>query len=129
MGYLSRVGPSEGERAIAQACVYLALAPKSNAVYRAFSEAKALAAKTSDLDVPVHLKNATSEITRELGHGQEYRYAHNESHAFAAGENYFPPSLANTELYQPSDRGLEKQLQEKLNYLKRLNKDSHDQRY
>ncbi len=124
-----RVGPSEGERAIAQACVYLALAPKSNAVYRAFSEAKALAAKTSDLDVPVHLKNATSEITRELGHGQEYRYAHNESHAFAAGENYFPPSLANTELYQPSDRGLEKQLQEKLNYLKRLNKDSHDQRY
>ena len=133
-----RVGPSEGERAIAQAAVYMALAPKSNAVYMAFSQAKVLAEQTSSLDVPEHLKNSTSEITRALGHGVDYRYAHNEVNAFAAGENYFPEALAkaqehsngyNTELYQPSDRGLEKQLKEKLDYLQQLNKNSNEQRY
>jgi len=129
-----RVGPSEGERAIAQATVYMALAPKSNAVYMAFNKAKVLAQQTCDLDVPLHLKNATSSITKELGHGQEYRYAHDEVNAFAAGENYFPEALAqadssHTNLYQPTERGLEKQLKEKLNYLNQLNKDSHEQRY
>lgn len=129
-----RVGPSEGERAIAQATVYLALAPKSNAVYSAFNQAKILAEQTSSLDVPNHLKNATSELTSELGHGVGYRYAHNEPNAFASGENYFPQALAkasgyNTELYQPSDRGLEKQLKEKLDYLNKLNQESRDKRY
>jgi putative ATPase len=129
-----RVGPSEGERAIAQASVYMALAPKSNAVYMAFNQAKVLAEQTSSLDVPNHLKNSTSEITKNLGHGAEYRYAHNEINAFAAGENYFPEVLAkangyNTELYQPSDRGLEKQLKEKLDYLNHLNQNSSEQRY
>jgi putative ATPase len=129
-----RVGPSEGERAIAQATVYLALAPKSNAVYSAFNQAKILADQTSSLDVPNHLKNATSELTSELGHGVGYRYAHNEPNAFASGENYFPQALAkasgyNTELYQPSDRGLEKQLKEKLDYLNKLNQESSDKRY
>jgi putative ATPase len=124
-----RVGPSEGERAIAQAAVYMALAPKSNAVYTAFNAAKILAKETCDIDVPAHLKNATSEITRGLGHGQEYRYTHNEEGAFAAGENYFPPELMHTQLYQPTDRGLEKQLKDKLDYLNQLNRDSHDQRY
>jgi len=124
-----RVGPSEGERAIAQATVYLALAPKSNAVYMAFSKAKALAKSTADLDVPFHLKNATSSITKDLGHGEEYRYAHNEPNGFAAGENYLPPKIASTQLYEPTDRGLEKQLREKLNYLNTLNRNSHDQRY
>ena len=129
-----RVGPSEGERAIAQAAVYMALAPKSNAVYMAFSQAKILAEQTSSLDVPDHLKNSTSEITKALGHGADYRYAHNEINAFAAGENYFPEALAqssgyNTELYQPSDRGLEKKLKEKLDYLNRLNQESSEQRY
>ena len=109
-----RVGPSEGERAIAQACVYMALAPKSNAVYQAFSQAKALAKETSTFYVPFHLKNATSSITKELGHGQEYRYAHNEVNAFAAGENYFPQEISQTQFYQPSERGLEKQLKDKL---------------
>jgi len=123
-----RVGPSEGERAIAQAAVYLALAPKSNAVYRAFSAAKALAKSTADLDVPFHLKNATSAITKELGHGAEYRYAHDEPNAFAAGECYLPPEIADTQLYNPTDRGLEKQLREKLNYLNSLNRNSNDQR-
>jgi len=129
-----RVGPSEGERAIAQATVYMALAPKSNAVYMAFSQAKRLAEQTSSLDVPPHLKNATSELTKTLGHGTEYRYAHNELNAFAAGENYFPEALARASdvdcnLYQPSDRGLEKQLKEKLDYLNQLNQNSNEQRY
>ena len=124
-----RVGPSEGERAIAQAAVYMALAPKSNAVYTAFNAAKILAKETCDIDVPAHLKNATSEITRGLGHGQEYRYAHNEDNGFAAGENYFPPELQHTQLYQPTERGLEKQLKDKLDYLNQLNRDSYDQRY
>ncbi len=125
----ARVGPAEGERAIAQAIVYMALAPKSNAVYTAFNQAKALAKSTADLDVPFHLKNATSSITKELGHGQEYRYAHDEQNAFAAGENYFPTEIAETVFYQPSERGLEKQLKEKLQYLTNLNRQSNDQRY
>ena len=129
-----RVGPSEGERAIAQATVYMALAPKSNAVYMAFSKAKRLAEQTSRLDVPEHLRNATSELTKNLGHGEEYRYAHNELNAFAAGENYFPEALARAgefdcKLYQPSNRGLEKQLKEKLDYLNQLNQNSNEQRY
>jgi putative ATPase len=129
-----RVGPSEGERAIAQATVYMALAPKSNAVYQAFTKAKILAQQTCDLDVPLHLKNATSSITKELGHGSEYRYAHDEINAFAAGENYFPEALAkgnssHTCLYQPTERGLEKKLKEKLDYLNQLDRNSHDQRY
>ncbi len=129
-----RVGPSEGERAIAQACVYMALAPKSNAVYMAFNQAKKLAEQTLSLDVPNHLKNSTSQLTKELGHGTTYRYAHDEPNAFASGENYFPESLVqaegyNTEFYQPTDRGLEKQLKDKLNYLNQLNRDSNDQRY
>ncbi len=129
-----RVGPAEGERAIAQAAVYMALAPKSNAVYKAFNKAKELATQTSDLTVPLHLKNATSSITQSLGHGAEYRYAHDEANAFAAGENYFPESLAradtsHTQFYSPSERGLEKQLKSKLDYLNQLNKDSDEQRY
>jgi len=129
-----RVGPSEGERAIAQATVYMALAPKSNAVYQAFNKAKVLAQQTCDLDVPLHLKNATSSITKDLGHGSEYRYAHDEANAFAAGENYFPEVLAKgdssyTRLYQPTERGLEKKLKEKLDYLNQLDRNSHDQRY
>lgn len=124
-----RVGPSEGERAIAQAAVYMALAPKSNAVYRAFSSAKALAKQSADLDVPFHLKNATSSITRELGHGEEYRYAHDEPNAYAAGESYLPPEISDTQLYAPTERGLEKQLKDKLEYLRSLDRESHDQRY
>jgi putative ATPase len=124
-----RVGPSEGERAIAQATIYIALAPKSNAVYQAFNNALDLAKQTSSLDVPVHLKNSTSDLTKDLGHGEDYRYAHNEVNAFAAGENYFPEALAQSCFYQPSDRGLEKQLKDKLNYLQQLNQQSSLKRY
>jgi putative ATPase len=126
---LHRVGPSEGERAIAQAAVYLALAPKSNALYNAFNAAKQLAQQTAHVDVPKHLKNATSQLAKQAGHGADYRYAHDEPGAFAAGECYFPAELAPPQLYQPTDRGLEKQLQQKLTYLKQLNKNSHATRY
>jgi len=124
-----RVGPAEGERAIAQAAVYMSLAPKSNAVYQAFNQAKVLAKQTSELDVPIHLKNSTSAITENLGHGKAYRYAHDEPNAFAAGESYFPRDIAGTRLYYPSDRGLEKQLQEKRTYLDKLNQESYELRY
>ncbi|WP_448565257.1 replication-associated recombination protein A [Thalassotalea ganghwensis] len=124
-----RVGPAEGERAIAQASVYLALAPKSNAVYLAFNHAKALAQETSHLEVPFHLRNSTSKITKELGHGEGYRYAHNEPNAYAAGECYFPEEIQHTQFYQPSERGLEKQLKEKLDYLTQLNRHSNAKRY
>ncbi len=118
------VGPAEGERAIAQAAVYCALAAKSNAVYMAFSEAKALARKTSDAPVPLHLRNAPTSLMKELGHGDGYRYAHNEPNAFAAGETYFPDGLANTRFYHPNERGLEKALKAKRDYLDSLNAQS-----
>ena len=126
--------PSEGERAIAQATVYMALAPKSNSVYVAFKEAMRLAEQTSSLDVPLHLRNSTSELTKGLGHGAGYRYAHDEVNGFAAGENYFPEALAKApdmdcDFYQPSERGLEKQLKNKLDYLNQLNLNSNEQRY
>ena len=119
-----RVGPAEGERAIAQAAVYCALAAKSNAVYMAFSEAKALARKTSDAPVPLHLRNAPTSLMKELGHGDGYRYAHNEPNAFAAGETYFPDGLTNTRFYHPNERGLEKALKAKRYYLDSLNAQS-----
>ncbi|GAA4903902.1 replication-associated recombination protein A [Ferrimonas pelagia] len=124
-----RVGPAEGERAIAQALVYLACAPKSNAVYRAFSAAKQLARDTADLDVPVHLRNAPTALLKSMGHGDDYRYAHDEPGAYAAGEVYLPPSLQGTRLYQPTERGLEKKISEKLRYLSHLNQTSEKKRY
>lgn len=124
-----RVGPSEGERAIAQATIYCACAAKSNAVYNAFKTAVRAAKDLPDYPVPEHLRNAPTNLMKNLGYGQEYRYAHNESYAYAAGENYFPEAIQNTEFYQPSDRGLEKKLKEKLSFLKELDALSQDQRY
>ncbi|KGJ98706.1 replication-associated recombination protein A [Thalassotalea sp. ND16A] len=115
-----RVGPAEGERAIAQATVYMALAPKSNAVYTAFKKARELAKDTGHLEVPLHLRNATSKLTKELGHGKDYRYAHDEPGAYAAGENYLPELISHASFYQPTDRGLEKKLTEKMQYLQQL---------
>jgi putative ATPase len=115
-----RVGPSEGERAIAQATLYMAAAPKSNAVYMAFNQAKQDAANLPSYDVPIHLTNAPTELMKSMGKGAEYRYAHNEPNAYAAGENYLPEEMAGTEYYQPVDRGLEKKIAEKLRYLKGL---------
>lgn len=123
-----RVGPAEGERAIAQAAVYCALAAKSNAVYMAFSAAKALARKTSDAPVPMHLRNAPTSLMKDLGHGDGYRYAHNEPNAFAAGETYLPESIAGTRFYEPSERGLEKALKAKRDFLDSLNSQSKNRR-
>jgi putative ATPase len=124
-----RVGPAEGERALAQAVIYLACAPKSNAVYSAFSQMKALVAQEQDFEVPNHLRNAPTNLMKELGYGSEYRYAHSEPNAFAAGESYLPPQLADIRLYQPTNRGLEAKISEKLNYLEQLNLASEHKRY
>ncbi|EIJ69445.1 replication-associated recombination protein A [Pasteurella bettyae] len=125
----TRVGAAEGERAIAQAIVYLAVAPKSNAVYRAFNQAKQLAKESADFDVPLHLRNAPTNLMENLGYGTEYRYAHDEPNAYAAGENYFPIELKDTILYEPTDRGMEIKIKEKLDWLKAQNKQSNKQRY
>ncbi len=125
----TRVGAYEGERAIAQAVIYLAIAPKSNAVYTAFNEAKRLAKEAKDYDVPEHLRNAPTHLMKTLGYGEEYRYAHHEEHAYAAGENYFPPELKNTQFYFPTERGMEKQIKEKMAWLKALDAQSPIKRY
>ncbi len=125
----TRVGPAEGERAIAQAIVFLACAPKSNAVYTAFKQALKDAVEQPDYEVPVHLRNAPTKLMKNLGYGEEYRYAHNEPGAYAAGEVYFPPEMANTRYYFPSERGLEKQIGDKLKYLAELNGQSDTKRY
>ncbi|MGF1686074.1 replication-associated recombination protein A [Photobacterium japonica] len=125
----TRVGAYEGERAIAQAIVYLASAPKSNAVYTAFSQAKMDAANHPDYEVPHHLRNAPTKLMKELGYGQGYRYAHDEPGAYAAGECYFPPELAGTRYYQPTNRGLETKITEKLDYLASLDAKSTLKRY
>ena len=125
----TRVGPAEGERAIAQAIVYLACAPKSNAVYLAFKQAMSDAQSKPDYDVPEHLRNAPTSLMKNLGYGAQYRYAHDEPNAFAAGENYFPPEMANSKYYQPTDRGAEKNYADKLAWLEAQNKASAIQRY
>ncbi|WKE67256.1 replication-associated recombination protein A [Gallaecimonas kandeliae] len=125
----TRVGPAEGERAIAQAAVYMACAPKSNAVYTAFKAARKDAREAGDLPVPLHLRNAPTKLMEELGHGADYRYAHFEPGAYAAGENFFPEALKDRRYYQPSNRGLELKIGEKLAYLAERDSQSPVQRY
>jgi putative ATPase len=125
----TRVGPAEGERAIAQAIVYLACAPKSNAVYLAFNQAMKDATSKPDYDVPEHLRNAPTSLMKNLGYGAQYRYAHNEPNAFAAGENYFPPEMADTKYYHPTMRGAEKNYADKLAWIEEQNRTSALQRY
>jgi putative ATPase len=95
----------------------------------AFNQAKQDAATDPDHQVPVHLRNAPTKLMKELGYGNEYRYAHNEEGAFAAGENYFPKEIKDRQYYVPSERGLEKQIKDKLEYLKSLNQMSVNKRY
>ncbi|GAA3536035.1 replication-associated recombination protein A [Zobellella aerophila] len=116
----TRVGPAEGERAIAQAIVYLACAPKSNALYTAWKAALRDAREQPDFEVPIHLRNAPTKLLKELGHGAEYRYAHNEPGAYAAGECYLPEPLAERSYYQPNERGFEQKIKAKLEYLRQL---------
>ncbi len=117
-----RLGSPEGELALAECVVYLAIAPKSNAVYKAFNEAKALVKKDGTRPVPLHLRNAPTELMKELDYGKNYRYAHDEEGGFAAGESYFPDGMAAPEFYRPVNRGLEIRIADKLNELKLKNK-------
>jgi putative ATPase len=123
-----RLGSPEGELAMAQAISYLACAAKSNAVYKAFNAAMAMVKQQPSYDVPLHLRNAPTKLGAELGYGEDYRYAHNEEHAFAAGENYFPEEIKDTQFYFPVERGLELKIAEKLRYLDELNRTSSRQR-
>ena len=117
-----RLGSPEGELALAQAIVYMACAPKSNAVYKAYNAAMRDAKQSGSLGVPVHLRNAPTQLMKSLDYGKAYRYAHDEPEAYAAGENYFPDQLAGTRYYQPVDRGLEIKIKEKLRHLQELDK-------
>ena len=124
-----RMGSPEGELAIAQAVVYLAVAPKSNAVYTALAAARRDVERHGTLDVPPHLRNAPTKLARELGHGEGYRYAHDEAHAYAAGECYFPEALQAARYYQPTANGLEGRIGEKLERLRELDRHSNRRRY
>jgi len=115
-----RLGSPEGELALAQAVVYLAVAPKSNAVYMAFKQAMRDVKASGSMEVPLHLRNAPTELMADLGYGEGYRYAHDEPEAYAAGEDYFPEEMPPQAYYQPVPRGLEIKIQQKLDYLKQL---------
>ena len=125
----TRIGPAEGERAIAQAIVYLACAPKSNAVYQAWKQAMDDAINLPEYEVPHHLRNAPTSLMKEMGYGAEYRYAHDEPGAYAAGERYLPLEMTGKRYYQPTNRGLETKIGEKLDYLASLDANSPQKRY
>ena len=124
-----RLGSPEGELAIAQAIVYLASAPKSNAVYTAFKAAMADVGQGGSDEVPLHLRNAPTQLMKSMDHGAEYRYAHDEPNAYSAGENYFPEELSDRQYYFPVERGLEIKIAEKLASLRALDAASAKQRY
>lgn len=124
-----RLGSPEGELIIAHAISYLACAPKSNAVYNAFNQAMAYVKSTPSYDVPLHLRNAPTELMKTEEYGAEYRYAHDEPEGYAAGENYFPEEVSEEAFYAPADRGLEIKISEKLRHLKGLDEKSPLKRY
>ena len=119
-----RLGTPEGELALAECVVYLAVAAKSNAVYKAFNEAKAFVKKDGTRPVPMHLRNAPTKLMKELDYGKGYRYAHDEEGGFAAGERYLPDGMASPGFYRPVERGLELKIADKLRQLKKLNNQS-----
>lgn len=116
-----RLGSPEGELALAECVVYLAVAAKSNAVYKAFNEAKAFVKKDGTRPVPMHLRNAPTKLMKQLDYGKGYRYAHDEAGGFAAGERYLPDGMAQPGFYRPVERGLEIRIAEKMRQLKKLN--------
>ncbi len=118
---LERLGSPEGELTLAQCVIYLAMAPKSNAVYKAFKAAKAWVDKDLTREVPLHLRNAPTQLMKKLDYGRDYRYAHDEPDAFVAGEHYFPTDLKPMVFYEPVERGLEIKIGEKLKTLRALN--------
>jgi putative ATPase len=115
-----RLGSPEGELAIGQAVIYLAIAAKSNAGYNAFNQAMAFVRQDRSREVPVHLRNAPTKLMKELGYGHDYRYAHDEPHAYAAGETYVPDGMDEPGWYQPVPRGAESKIAEKLAWLRSL---------
>ena len=117
----ARLGSPEGELALAQCVVYLAVAPKSNALYKAFNEAKAFVKQGGSQPVPLHLRNAPTQLMKTLDFGKDYRYAHDEEGGFAAGENYFPTGMEAPNFYRPVNRGLEIKIADKLSELKAKN--------
>jgi putative ATPase len=124
-----RLGSPEGELAIAQAVVYMACAPKSNAVYNAFNTAMAEVRANPSHEVPMHLRNAPTKLMKSLDYGGSYRYAHDEPDAYAPGENYFPEALKDRQYYFPVGRGLEEKIRQKLEHLRSLDAASPRQRY
>ncbi|MGD8483886.1 MAG: replication-associated recombination protein A [Thioalkalispiraceae bacterium] len=123
-----RLGSPEGELAIAQAISYMACAPKSNAAYMAYNAAMKSAQQHGSLEVPIHLRNAPTKLMKELGYGHAYRYAHDEPHAYAAGEKYFPDEMAEEVYYHPVEQGLEIKIREKLQFLKSLDKKARNKK-
>lgn len=116
-----RLGSPEGELALAEAVVFLAMAPKSNAVYKAYNAVRSFIKQDTTRPVPLHLRNAPTQLMKQLDYGRDYRYAHDEEGGFAAGENYWPDGLKAPRFYEPVQRGLEKQIGERLQELRRLN--------
>ena len=125
----TRLGSPEGDLALAQAAVYLAVAPKSNAMYTAFGSARKTIADQGSLEVPLHLRNATTNLNKELGYGEEYRYAHDEDDAFAAGEKYLPEEIQKDQFYNPKQSGLEIRIKEKMDNFRQLNQQAKNKRY
>ncbi|NKB34344.1 MAG: AAA family ATPase [Pseudomonadales bacterium] len=125
----TRLGSPEGDLALAQAAVYLASAPKSNALYEAFGAARQAVADHGSLEVPLHLRNATTNLSKELGFGEDYRYAHDEENAFAAGENYLPEEIREEQYYYPRESGLEIRIKEKMEQYRQLNQQAKKKRY
>src|SRR3954467_11158189 len=119
-----RLGTPEGELALAECVVYLAVAAKSNAVYVAYNEAKAFIREDGTRPVPLHIRNAPTKLMKNLGYGKDYRYAHDEAEGYAAGENYFPDGMERPTWYRPTDRGLEAKIREKLEHLRSLDENS-----
>ncbi len=115
-----RLGSPEGELAMAQAVLYMASVPKSNAVYTAFNAAMKDVAASGSLEVPLHLRNAPTRLMKELDYGKAYRYAHDEPEAYAAGETYFPEGMEYRNYYRPTDRGLEMKIRERMDHLRQL---------
>jgi putative ATPase len=123
-----RLGSPEGELALGQAVIYLAVAPKSNAGYNAYNQAKAFVKQDKSREVPVHLRNAPTPLMKELGHGRAYRYAHDEPNAYAAGETYLPDGMVEPGWYQPVPRGLEMKIGDKLRQLRQWDREAGQDR-
>ncbi len=124
-----RLGSPEGELVIAQAIIFLASVPKSNAIYNAFNSARNLIKSEKDFEVPLHLRNASTELMEKFGYGKSYRYSHDEEGSYSPGECYFPEALQDTKLYEPTENGFEAKIRERLSFLRKQDLSSQIKRY